>query len=494
MTNHEAIVMAGLFPAKDAHSLEHKTCVDNLHFLTENLNLELLLPEHRVLAAAAQSYVEDTGGAGALTEQALYDLLKADHASSEITLKYIALYSQYAAAAVTQADFRFAVRRYKKGRHESEFEAALSEAFSILRAAEPVKVGKKQFKGVADAEQHLQNRLSGLGKLAGDDLPEGDFREGAHIVMQEYRERKNNPQSFVGVMCGIKTFDDATNGAQPGDLGLIGGYPGDGKTAMVVQWMQNAVVVQKKNVMVASIEVPYPQYRRRVALRHARGDKFGLPNGIDLTRFRQGLLSEKEEQLLEAALLDFESNRNYGRSYGFMVPSDAPFEWIAARVQRQNELWREIGGVHALFIDSLLIVDSAKYIENPRIAHAMNLRKAKQFAVQFNNHRGVAVVSPWQANKTTYKIACERGYYALDSFAETSEVEKSADFIKWLLRLPEKKGNHELISGLCKNREGPSDLINSLYEDFRSGYLGQADTQGSYGGGQGWESQEAKLY
>lgn len=482
----EDIILAGLIPSSPS---EHEVCLDNLRFTVEKLNLDLLPAEHRTLFACCRLFADDTGWSGALTDQALSSYLSDDRAGPEVVAKYMDLFYRAQTRVTTQADFRFALKRFTVNKRDERYAAILLAAETIR--VQGLQVGKETLKGFEASVQYLRENLGQLDRgFSTDASPESDIRADAKLVVEEYKKRKENPEQFVGLLFGLDFLDRHTNGLQRGELGIIGGYTEAGKSHLLIQSGWHACTTQRKNVAFGITEMLVPQYRRRIALRHCRNERFGVPSGIDAERFKFGKLSEDEERALAAAMEDLAENPDYGQFNVFTIPAGAGFDYVVSKVTLLNSLWSPYGGLHGLYIDSLnqIVVDTK--IEQTRLGLNQNIRRAKDLAISFDGGRGLAVLSPWHANRRSYETACEVGYYTLKSWSEADELERRADLIAWLLRVPGQEETREVTAGLEKYRDGKGHVRETLYEDFASGYLGtsanrydpvDSDPQGAYG-------------
>jgi len=105
---------------------------------------------------------------------------------------------------------------------------------------------------------------------------------------KDYLEAKANPTTAQGVMTGFREFDEVTNGLKGGQVLVVAGRPGKGKSVTLVTMAKNAWL-NGKNVMFISLEMPYKQ----VALRF----EAALSN-IPYQRIEKGALTSEEEAIL----------------------------------------------------------------------------------------------------------------------------------------------------------------------------------------------------
>ena len=95
-----------------------------------------------------------------------------------------------------------------------------------------------------------------------------------------------------GIPYGLRDLDNLTGGAQPGELILVGGRPGDGKSTLL-QTMASSMANAGNRVLYATIEMPCDEITKRELSWTAR---------INLHRLRTGEFGEDEYSRLIDAL------------------------------------------------------------------------------------------------------------------------------------------------------------------------------------------------
>ena len=67
------------------------------------------------------------------------------------------------------------------------------------------------------------------------------------------------------ILSGFETFDEATNGFHNGDLIVIGGRPGMGKTTFAISLAKNIIQQSAKGVVFISLELSTTQLLKRLS-------------------------------------------------------------------------------------------------------------------------------------------------------------------------------------------------------------------------------------
>lgn len=470
--DYEAQIMAGLIPSGALSTEESQEYIANLLYVMQRIDVKLLRPENQALLQCMDDFRSLSDGKGVMDEQALLDILNKERAPAEIQVKYTELYASYARTEVSPAKLRFVINRWLENKDETDFVKLLNDAFTMKTVG--LEVGKSKLIGYKAAKDFLVAGMHDIDRRSGTNfVPEGDVRIEAGSFVEEMKTRKDNQEQYVGVLSGFTPIDSVTNGAQPGELLICLGYTEVGKTFFCLNWAHNAVTLQGKNVVVATSEVPRPQYTRRLYLRHCRNPIFGLPQGIDSDSFKKGRLTPQEEDGVAKAMKDFETNPAYGKLDVFQVPAGADLAYIFNKVNAINTKWKAVDnrGVEFFVMDSL----NHLTVANPNLVRQIQnerIKQAKHFAVNFDQGRGIPFLTPWHANRSSWEQALKDGHYKLSSGEEANELEKSADLFSWLLKLENAKDTHEILGGIEKYRDGPAQSRYTVYEDFASSYMG----------------------
>lgn len=174
-------------------------------------------------------------------------------------------------------------------------------------------------------------------------------------VYEEIKSRSEHP-GIKGSTWGIKELDSATGGKCPGDLWIIGGRPGQGKTALVC----NSILAD------AEAGVPSLIFSKEMRNQEISERLISLKSGVPITNIRLGVLDQKQVNkifetisLLHKLPIYIDSSfRNsdlsymestvvkYKRQFGVQV---AYLDYIQIAVDRDDNQTQEIGRVSRLF-------------------------------------------------------------------------------------------------------------------------------------------------
>lgn len=121
--------------------------------------------------------------------------------------------------------------------------------------------------------------------------------------INKYKKLKSNPEEVYGVRMGFDFIDQITLGIHPGELFLIGGRPGSGKSIFLLNAAINAYKAGHK-VLIVSIEMSYDMYQERFVASYCN---------IPFHELRTGRLTREQEQSLEKARKELEYDLTQGR-------------------------------------------------------------------------------------------------------------------------------------------------------------------------------------
>ncbi|MFB6240872.1 MAG: replicative DNA helicase, partial [Gemmatimonadota bacterium] len=112
-------------------------------------------------------------------------------------------------------------------------------------------------------------------------------------TFEHIEELQQSSDSVTGVPSGFHDLDEMTSGFQPGSLSILAGRPSMGKTALALNFAQNAAIDHEKHVAVFSLEMSKEALVQRLLCAEGR---------VNSARLRSGRLKDQEyENLAKAA-------------------------------------------------------------------------------------------------------------------------------------------------------------------------------------------------
>lgn len=251
-------------------------------------------------------------------------------------------------------------------------------------------------------------------------------------------ERK---EQVTGVATGFNDLDNMTAGLQPSDLIILAGRPSMGKTALVMNMVQNAAILYKTPVAVFSLEMSMESLAVRMLCSLGR---------VDSQRIRTGHLKQRDWP-------------NLTRATGML--SEAPIfidDTPAMTVLEMRAKARRLKSEHNLgmvVIDYLQLMKGRSGVENRAQEISEISRSLKAMAKELD----VPVVALSQLNRSLESRPDKRP--KLSDLRESGAIEQDADVIGFIYRdevyntAPDNpnRGIAEFIIG--KQRNGPIGTV-----------------------------------
>jgi replicative DNA helicase len=379
--------------------------------------------------------------------------------SQEQRLEYEELFASLLARPVKADSFRFYCRQLVEDIMQSRSSNMLDEAKRALNGK--VSTELETLAGYEKMRRVLLKGMFDLDRLVSESTFDGNVRDEMSDVLKEYA---NLGKQKGVVSTGFSVIDKKIGGLYPGELWLLVGYAGDGKTFSCVNIGHNAAFVEGKNVVFFTSETIRSVVRRRLIARHAKD----LNNiGIDLTAWKKGALTPEADELMRETLADMaDQKKEYGVFELVQLPANATTDYIAAALSQYQVRFE----IDLCILDSIHLLKPKK---NRQYAYAElddMLVDLKKIIVTHNNGKGVPFISPWHSNRQGWKEARENGIYTKSALAKSSEAERQADVILAILR--QDISPEELRGSILKNRDGEEMPEFYLKYDFNKGYIG----------------------
>ena len=250
---------------------------------------------------------------------------------------------------------------------------------------------------------------------------------------------------ITGVATGFDDLDRQTAGFQVGDLVIIAARPSMGKTALMVNIAEHAVMTNEARdavagagdaVLIFSMEQPADQLVMRMLSSLGR---------IDQTLMRTGELQSRDWDCFNSARSMLKDKPLYIDDTPALTPND-----LRTRARR---VAAEAGGLKMVMVDYLQLMRSSGKHENRTNEIAEISRSLKAVAKELK----CPVVACSQLNRSLESRTDKRPY--MSDLRESGAIEQDADVILFIYRdevynkETEDKGLAEVIIG--KQRNGP---------------------------------------
>ena len=275
------------------------------------------------------------------------------------------------------------------------------------------------------------------------------------VITMSQREDKN---AVTGIATHYIQLDNFTSGLQRGELIIIAGRPGMGKTSFALNIGENIALKNKLPVAVFSLEMTGEQLVQRLLSSAARVDQTAIKRG-DLTYDDMDKLYLATNELKHASLYIAETP-------GINVLD------LRARVRRLKD---HVGDLGLIVIDYVQIMSGLGTNRNTNRAQEIAdiSRSLKSLALELN----VPIVLLSQLNREVESRNDKRPNIA--DLRESGALEQDADIILLLYRDsyydPNSKDGNLAEINIAKNRSGSTGIVKlafvSKYTRFENPYL-----------------------
>lgn len=148
------------------------------------------------------------------------------------------------------------------------------------------KLAHEEAKSADELTEMAEREFLGLCSRATDDDPSRlaelrSERYDHYVTLYEAED----PASHYGIRTGFPPLDDLLTGLAPGQLIVLAGRPGMGKTALALDIARNVAVAQEKVVSIVSLEMSKEEVFDRL---------FAKTLGIECWKLHKGILSEEQ--------------------------------------------------------------------------------------------------------------------------------------------------------------------------------------------------------
>lgn len=264
----------------------------------------------------------------------------------------------------------------------------------------------------------------------------------------EILDQKNRGVFPEGIKTGFNAFDDRIGWLNPGDLWIVAGRPGQGKTNWGLNVCDNVSSQAKGDVLIFNCEMTSNQLTGRMMV---------AKSGIDNKLFRMGKLEEEHWPMLSAAVLKLKKMR--------IEICDTPSIDIA-KLKAIARTRARRGKISLIMVDYLQLVTDRKYQKTIDIVSSVS-RQLKEIAKLCN----CPVLALAQLNRGVEQRANKRPSMA--DLRDSGQIEQDADIISFLYRdeyyneNTPNKGMAELITAKLREGETGTDIVGTQFQFCR---------------------------
>ena len=260
-----------------------------------------------------------------------------------------------------------------------------------------------------------------------------------HETLEDLEERPGS--TLIGVPTGFIDFDRITHGLNRGNLLIVAGRPGMGKTSFALNVCQHVALRERRPVGIFSLEMSSQELGLRILCSEAN---------VPFSRLRSGHLSQKQWGRI------IQATREVGDAPLFSDDSPNPSLLEVASKARRLKAER---GLELVVLDYLQLMQAGGRYENRNLEIAAISRAMKQLAKELE----LPVIALSQLSRNPERRGSDRRPQLAD-LRESGSIEQDADLVAFIYREevykpddPEVEGLAEVI--VAKHRNGETGMV-----------------------------------
>lgn len=268
---------------------------------------------------------------------------------------------------------------------------------------------------------------------------------GAHTTMQPMSSLADDILEEVladtgvgrGISTGLASLDDIIGGLKPGQLIIVAGRPGAGKSVAVMDIARHTAVTTQIPTGVFSLEMTKAELVRRLYAAHA---------SVDLTRIVNGNLTDADRERLRAVFPAI-------RRAPLFIDDNAPM--TLAMIRSGARRLQQRRGLGLLIVDYVQLV-RATVARESRVQEVTEVSTGLKLLAK---ELAIPIVAACQLNRNSESRSDRRP--GLADLRESGSLEQDSDVVV-LLHRPDYHDHEHLRAGeidliVAKNRHGAND-------------------------------------
>jgi replicative DNA helicase len=264
-----------------------------------------------------------------------------------------------------------------------------------------------------------------------------------HVTLEELEERPGS--TLIGIPTGFTDLDRITHGLNKGNLIIIAGRPGMGKTSIALNMAQHVAIRERKTVGVFSLEMSQQELALRILCSEA---------DVSFSRLRSGTLSTQQWTRVHSVVR--------ATSDVPLYIDDSPNPTLLEIASKARRLKAE-KGLALVILDYLQLMQAGGKYENRNLEIAAISRGLKQLAKELE----LPVIALSQLSRAPERRGSDHRPQ-LSDLRESGSIEQDADLVAFVYRDevynqddPDKKGLAELI--IAKHRNGETGTVELVF-------------------------------
>jgi replicative DNA helicase len=311
-----------------------------------------------------------------------------------------------------------------------------------------------------------QDELAALNRV--EVFDEGILSQDIENMREEYEIVAKNPLGFRGVCTGLSSLDQATGGFGQGELIVVAGQEGTGKSLLMMNWCIGAwlgtnkigqeIELSGKNILYITLEVPRSNFRRPGTGGYLNRRIVSSVGDLNFGDLRRAALDAEDKAKFHQTL-DFISE--YEKHYKFYVvdvPRGCTVQDVEAKYTEINEQFR---------VD-MVCVDYIGLLENSAGGTGPDQDWQKQGAIaaglhEFARVHKVPVLTGCQVNKATGKQGSLDGQaYNSTRLARSGQISQNSNYVFMIGCRDDEHLKSDLPLHIVKARDGQKQTLSFI--------------------------------
>ena len=270
---------------------------------------------------------------------------------------------------------------------------------------------------------------------AGDIIPISDIMMSAY---QRLIDDCANGEGLTGISTGFYQLNERTGGLHGGELILIAGRPGMGKSSFAVNIAEHVAINEKKTVAIFNLEMPKEQIVNRIICSQAY---------VDSTKVRTGTIKADDWERIGEVINTVANSPIY---------IDDTASITVAQIRAKCRRLKQTKNLALIVIDYLQLMQSSGRADNRQQEISEISRSLKILSKELN----VPVIALSQLSRASESRSDKRPM--LSDLRESGAIEQDADMVMFLYRESYYKKDSEDTLAECiiaKNRSGETGTI-----------------------------------
>ena len=320
-----------------------------------------------------------------------------------------------------------------------------------------MKITDDCYRGEQDAREIANAAATAILRLALQD-ERSSLQHLSAALQQSYviiSEAMKNKDGLMGLPAGFPLMDKMLSGLQGGQLIVIAGRPGMGKTSFAMNMVEYIGLTQKAVCLVFSLEMSADQLATRMLCSQAR---------VDSQDARTGKIGTVEINKFAEAMKELSGTEIYIDDSASITPTE-----MLAKAQSL----KKSKGLGLIAIDYLQLMQAGGRAESRQQEVAQITRTLKIMTKELN----VPILLLSQLSRASEKRDKKSRYPMLSDLRESGAIEQDADVVIFLHRedyypedkIPENMGKARII--IAKQRSGPTGAISMQWQGEYTKYM-----------------------